>query len=91
MKSFDLAASKLQVGENQVMVVGDALTKEQIASMSASLANPLIVVCTNALKACSFASSLVISWASILLAFVNSGCTRNKQNWLRGKQNLHYR
>jgi hypothetical protein len=38
MKSFDLAASKLQVGENQVMVVGDALTKEQIASMSASLA-----------------------------------------------------
>lgn len=38
MKRFDLAASKLQVGENQVMVVGDALTKEQIASMSASLA-----------------------------------------------------
>jgi len=38
MKGFDLAASKLQVGENQVMVVGDALTKEQIASMSASLA-----------------------------------------------------
>ena len=38
MKSFDLAASKLQVGENQVMVVGDALTKEQIASMSESLA-----------------------------------------------------
>ena len=38
MKSFDLAASKLQIGENQVMMVGDAMTKEEIASMSASLA-----------------------------------------------------
>lgn len=38
MKGFDLAASKLQIGENQVMMVGDAMTKEEIASMSASLA-----------------------------------------------------
>ena len=38
MKRFDLAASKLQIGENQVMIVGDAMTKEEIASMSASLA-----------------------------------------------------
>lgn len=38
LKGFDLAASKIQIGENQVMMVGDAMTKEEIASMSASLA-----------------------------------------------------